>query len=69
MRSLSVRLKRMEKTLLDPGTCPCGGDHRVQIWMGDEPMPEPCALCGSPGMLIHLIRDSAPEPGKTEDGA
>jgi len=62
MRSLSARLKRMEKTLLDPGTCQCGGPGRVRIWMGDEPEPTPCERCGTSGTLVHLIRDVPPEP-------
>lgn len=60
MRSLDARLKRMEGRLLDPKKCACGGSWRVQLWIGDDPRPEPCPRCGTMGKLIHLVRGEWP---------
>lgn len=64
MRSIHARLKRMEKKMLDPSKCACGGPWRIQIWMGEGPEPGPCPKCGTSGKVIHLVRAERPE---TED--
>lgn len=66
MRSFHARLKRMERKMLDPSKCTCGGPWRARIWMGDGPEPVPCPKCGSMGKIIHLVRGKRPDADEVE---
>lgn len=60
MRSLSARVRRIEKTM-SMHVCPCGGDKRVRVVMeGRDPEPEPCARCATTGMILRFVRGEPP---------
>ena len=69
MRALRSRVRRVEKAAMKLCACPCGGRNRVQVWLGDGPKPGPCARCGMPGKIIHIVRGTPPEREEGEEVA
>lgn len=62
MKSLSVRVRRIEKTM-STHVCACGGPTRLRvIFEGRDPEPQLCTRCGTTGMVLRFVRGTPP-PG------
>lgn len=58
----AYRVKRMERKISAPGSCPeCGGLLVVKCIKEHDPMPEPCPGCGRHRTVVRFVRAKPPE--------
>jgi hypothetical protein len=60
VRSLSARVRRIERTM-SKHVCACGGPSRLRvIFEGRDPDPQPCPKCGTTGTVLRFVRGEPP---------